>query len=154
MCVYCALTMIATWSVLLMYHVRVSCLDHDSYMVSPVHVPCLNHGSYMISPIHTQFWICDWLGSKMAVRSVWVQSHSLLSLVTERPFAASDQPCTVWSPNYVLLFTFSFLFICGCQCSCGMLSDEVLYTVIGFGFRLVELKKSVVHQVEVRTHMA
>ena len=35
-----------------------------------------------------------------------------------------------------------------------MSSDEVLYMVIGFGFRLVELKKLVVHRVGVRTHMA
>jgi len=29
-----------------------------------------------------------------------------------------------------------------------------MYMVIGFGFRLVELKKSVVHRVGVRTRMA
>ena len=33
---YHVLTTIATWSLLLMYHLRVPCLDHDSYMVSPV----------------------------------------------------------------------------------------------------------------------
>jgi hypothetical protein len=64
LCVYHALTMIATWSLLFIYH---------------VHVLCLNHGSYMVCPFQTQFWICDWPSSNMAVHSVSPVSFIVVS---------------------------------------------------------------------------
>ena len=90
LCMFYALTMIATWSLLFMYHVLTMIATWSLLFMYHVHVLCLDHDSYMVSPIQTQFWVCDWLGSNMAVRSVWVQSHSLLSLVMEYPFALSD----------------------------------------------------------------
>lgn len=88
----------------------------------------------------------------MAVPVVCVQPHTSAASDMECPLAVNDCVLVGHPINYCCSLLILHLFaVVSVYVICH---QKYCMWVIDFGFRLVELRKLVVHQVEVRTHMA
>ena len=107
----------------------------------------------MVTPVHTVQNTCLASDPNTAAPVVCVQPHSSSAFVIECPFAVNDHALFGHPINYRCSCLVFYLFAI---VSVHVICRQMKYCiwVIDFGFRLVELRKLVVHQVEVRTRMA